>query len=109
MTFNPNDIEAGPTPPYQSAVPPLAPVNPTPVLAIIETVTEPPQPWTVLLAWLRSEPVAVGGLVSALVALAVSFGAHLSSQQTGAITAAVVALLAVAVRSQVSPTAGGPS
>lgn len=61
-----------------------------------------------LLLLARGEPAAIGGLVSVLIALAVSFGLHLSSGQVGAITAAVSAVVAVVVRSSVTPELVAP-
>lgn len=52
---------------------------------------------------IRREPALVSGLVSAVIALAVSFGADLSSEQVGAVMAVVAAVLAVVTRSQVTP------
>lgn len=54
---------------------------------------------------IRSEPVAIAGVISAVLALAISFGAHLSTEQVGAIMAVVSAVLAVVVRQKVSPSA----
>ena len=46
----------------------------------------------------------MSGLVTALIALGTAFGLDLSSEQVGAIMAFVGAVLAFAVRSQVTPT-----
>jgi hypothetical protein len=53
----------------------------------------------------RTEPALVLGLLQAGIALAVSFGLHLSPAQVGAITAVTAALLSVVTRSQVTPVA----
>ena len=55
---------------------------------------------------IRQEPALVTGVVSALIALGISFGLDLSTDQVGTIMAVVGALLAFVVRSQVTPTAG---
>lgn len=52
---------------------------------------------------IRREPALISGLVSAVIALAVSFGADLSSEQVGAVMAVVAAALAIVVRQQVTP------
>lgn len=52
---------------------------------------------------IRNEPALVTGVVSALIALGVSFGLDLSGEQTGAIMAAVAAVMALVVRQQVTP------
>lgn len=49
------------------------------------------------------EPALILGIVGAVIALAVGFGLNISDEQTGLIMAAVVALLSVVTRSQVSP------
>lgn len=53
---------------------------------------------------LRTEPAAIVGALEALLALALAFGLDLSPEQVGAIIAAVTAVLALFVRSQVTPT-----
>ena len=58
---------------------------------------------------IRNEPALLSGLVAALVALAVSFGLDLTTEQVGAIVAVVVAGAAVFTRSQVSPVQPEPS
>lgn len=52
--------------------------------------------------WNR-EPALILAAVQAAVALAVSFGLHLTAEQVGAVTALAAALLGVATRSRVSP------
>ena len=52
---------------------------------------------------IRREPALVTGLVAATIALGVSFGLELSGEQTGAIMALVVAILAFVTRQQVTP------
>jgi len=54
-------------------------------------------------ARIQREPALVLGLAGAVIALAVSFGADLSTEQTGTILAAVAAVLSLVVRSQVTP------
>lgn len=49
------------------------------------------------------EPALILGAVQALLALGLSFGLHLTSEQIGAIMAASAAVLAVITRSQVTP------
>ncbi|MEV8373022.1 hypothetical protein AB0P21_09810 [Kribbella sp. NPDC056861] len=57
--------------------------------------------------WKR-EPALFLGAVQAVVALAVAFGLHLSTVQTGSILAVTAAILALITRSQVTPTAALP-
>ncbi len=57
---------------------------------------------------IRREPALVTALVSALIALGVSFGLNLSTDQVGTIMAVVAALLGFFVRSQVTPTKNIP-
>lgn len=52
---------------------------------------------------IKREPALVAGVISAVIALAVSFGADLSSEQTGAIMAVVAAVTALFTRQQVTP------
>jgi hypothetical protein len=56
----------------------------------------------------KTEPAAVVSLVSAIIALAVSFGLDISSEQTGAIMAVVVLVAGIVTRSQVYPGGGQP-
>jgi hypothetical protein len=49
------------------------------------------------------EPALIVAALGALIALAVSFGLNLSTEQVGAIMAAVSALLGVVTRSRVTP------
>ena len=58
--------------------------------------------------WNR-EPALITGAIGAALALAVSFGLPVSTEQVGFILAAVSALLAVLVRSQVSPVTPEPT
>lgn len=58
---------------------------------------------TAILDRVRSEPALVSGLVAALIALGTAFGLNLSPEQQGAIMAVVAAVLAVAVRANVTP------
>ena len=57
----------------------------------------------------RREPALVSGLVTAVLALAVSFGLDLTEEQVGSILAVVAAVMALVVRQQVTPTAGDGS
>lgn len=56
---------------------------------------------------IKREPALVAGVISAVIALAVSFGADLSSEQVGAIMAVVAAVTALFTRQQVTPAAKG--
>src|SRR5262249_48266167 len=51
----------------------------------------------------RQQPVYCQGVIQAIIALAVSFGANLSSGQVGALTAATAAILAFVTQTQVTP------
>jgi hypothetical protein len=53
------------------------------------------------------EPALILGAVNALIALAVGFGLDVTTQQVGLINAAVAAVLALVVRSQVAPVERG--
>jgi hypothetical protein len=58
---------------------------------------------TQIINWIRSEPVAIAAVLSIIATLAISLG--VANQGTvGAILSAIQAILAVIVRSQVSPT-----
>lgn len=52
---------------------------------------------------IRREPALVVGFVAAMIALGTAFGLELTNEQTGAISAFVVAVLAFVTRSQVTP------
>lgn len=52
---------------------------------------------------LGREPALVLGLVGAVIALALAFGVDLSDEQVGAIMAAVVAVISIITRIQVTP------
>jgi len=54
---------------------------------------------------MKTEPAVILGLVGAVIALAVSFGLRLSSEQVGAIMAVVVSLLSIVTRQLVTPVA----
>ena len=54
---------------------------------------------------IRNEPALVSGAVTAVIALAMTFGLNLSTEQVGAILAVVAAVMAFVVRSKVTPTA----
>ena len=51
------------------------------------------------------EPAVIAGLIGSIIALAISFGVKLSTDQVGAIMAVVVPIIGLLVRSQVTPTA----
>lgn len=57
--------------------------------------------WTFLAA--SGEPALILGAVNAVLALGVGFGLKLTSEQVGLINAAVAAVLAVILRTQVTP------
>ncbi|GAB3952585.1 hypothetical protein GCM10029976_091060 [Kribbella albertanoniae] len=57
--------------------------------------------------WKR-EPALILGVVQAIIALAVSLGFGLSTEQVGAILAVSAAVMALVTRSQVTPTAKEP-
>lgn len=54
---------------------------------------------------LNTEPAVIVSLISAIVALAVSFGANLTGDQVGAIMAVVVIVAGLVTRTQVTPAA----
>jgi len=56
-----------------------------------------------MLGRIREEPALVVGFVGTLIALGVTFGLDLSTEQVGAVMALVTAVLALVTRSQVSP------
>ena len=51
----------------------------------------------------RQQPVYCQGLIQAIIALAVAFGASLSSGQVGALAAVTAAILAFVTQTQVTP------
>jgi len=58
-----------------------------------------------IVAWIRQESAALQGIVSAVIALGIAFGWwHWTTGETGAVVGIVAALLAMFVRSQVTPT-----
>lgn len=57
-----------------------------------------------ILAFIKREPAAITSIVAAVIALAVSFGLSLSSEQVGAITAIATLLAGFITRAQVTPT-----
>ena len=61
-----------------------------------------------MLARIRTEPALIAGLVQAILALAIAFGLDLTPVQVGAILAVTAAVLAVVVRSQVTPVKSVP-
>lgn len=52
---------------------------------------------------MKNEPVLIAAAIQALILAAVSFGLHWSTDQVAALMAAVTAVLAIFVRSQVTP------
>lgn len=56
----------------------------------------------------RTEPALVTALVQAAIAVAISFGLNLSSEQVGGILALIAAAGAVFVRRQVAPVLASP-
>jgi hypothetical protein len=61
-----------------------------------------------MLKFLQSEPVAVSGFVSTVLALVLAFGVHVTTGQIGATLAAVNAFLALLVRGGVTPNVKVP-
>jgi len=57
---------------------------------------------------IKSEPALVAGFIQAALALVIAFGVDVSQEQVGAILAITAAALALAVRSQVTPTVSLP-
>jgi hypothetical protein len=55
----------------------------------------------------KREPALILGALNAILAVAVGFGLDIDPEQVGLINAAVAAVLAVIVRTQVSPTPEG--
>jgi hypothetical protein len=53
---------------------------------------------------IKNNPAVGAGIVSAVIAVAVSFGAHLNADQVGTIMGLVCIVLGVGVRAQVTPT-----
>ena len=53
---------------------------------------------------LTTEPAAIVGAIEAILALAIGFGVDITTEQLALIMAAVTAVLALVVRSQVTPT-----
>lgn len=56
-----------------------------------------------MLERIKNEPAVVAGIVQALLGLLLAFGVNLSTEQVGAVMAVTAALLALLVRSQVTP------
>ena len=56
-----------------------------------------------IIAFIRSEPVAIAAVVAAAISLAVAFGLSISPEQKAAILVFVGAVLTVITRNQVSP------
>ena len=61
-----------------------------------------------MLDLIRREPALVAALVNTLIGAAVLFGLDLTVEQSAAIVAVANAVLALVVRSQVTPTAKAP-
>lgn len=59
-------------------------------------------------AFIRKEPTAIAAIVTAVIALAASFGLNLTADQTGTLMALVVLVVGFVVRSQVTPTSSIP-
>ena len=55
--------------------------------------------WTLI----RQQHVYCQGVIQAILALAVSFGLHISGEQVGALTAVTAAVLAFVTQTQVTP------
>lgn len=53
---------------------------------------------------MRTEPAVISGAILAFISLVTSFGLDLSNEQVGAIMAFVAAVMAIVVRSQVTPS-----
>ncbi len=62
-----------------------------------------------IIDFIKSEPVAVAALVSALITLGVAFGLSLSPEQKAAIIGVADLVLALIARQNVSPVASLPS
>ena len=62
-----------------------------------------------LTRWHLGEPALLMGFVQAVIALAVSFGLHLTADQIAGIMGLSGAVLAIIVRQNVSPTQPGAS
>ena len=60
---------------------------------------------TKILDYIKSEPVLTMGTISAALALGLSFGLNVNSQQEGAILALAAAVLSLVVRQKVTPVA----
>jgi hypothetical protein len=56
-------------------------------------------------SWLSYEPVVWTALVDAVLLAAIAFGAPITSEQKAAVSAVVLAISAMFVRSQVTPVA----
>ena len=61
-----------------------------------------------MLARIRTEPAILSALVAAVIALVTAFGLDLTAEQVASIMAVTVAVLALFVRSAVTPTASLP-
>lgn len=62
-----------------------------------------------IIARIKAEPAVLSGIVAAAISLAVAFGFNLSPEMQGGIMAATTAVLALFVRSQVSPVSSLPT
>lgn len=56
---------------------------------------------------IKGEPAVIVSLISAIIALGVSFGLSISAEQTGAIMAVVTILAGLLIRTQVTPNPPG--
>jgi len=52
------------------------------------------------------EPALIAGMVQAVLGLLLAFGVELTQEQVGSLMAVTAAILALAVRSRVTPTGG---
>lgn len=62
-----------------------------------------------ILERIKNEPAVIAGVVQAVLGLLLAFGVDLTTEQNVAIMAVTAALLALLVRSQVTPTRRIPS
>ena len=56
-----------------------------------------------MIGFLKSEPVAIQGVVVAAITLGTAFGLHWTSEQVAAVTGFSAVVLSLITRSQVSP------
>lgn len=60
-----------------------------------------------IIKWIRTEPVAIAGVIQAALGTAALFGVPITSEQVGGVMALTAALLALVVRQAVMPTING--